>query len=141
MAKKYSKSFDKPDFKSEAEEADWWVSPAGKRYSAGKLKEAMRKGVIETESRDFKEVKRLMKQDGGRAVLVKNGLDIRPTDPAILAELVARVKAKQTLAISLRIPVLEVEAAKAIAAEAGIGYQTVLKEAISKGLKGLRRAG
>ncbi len=141
MKSKSSKDFEMPKFQSEGEEADWWTSPAGKRYSASKLKEAVRKGVIRTESRDFEEVKGLMKQDGGRAVLVKNGLNVKPTDPAVLAKLIARVKEKQTLAISLRIPVPEIEAAKAIAAEAGIGYQTVLKEAISKGLKYLRRAG
>lgn len=40
-----------------------------------------------------------------------------------------------TKAISIRVPVDDLERAQAIAREKGIGYQTVLKEAIREGLK------
>ncbi len=47
----------------------------------------------------------------------------------------ARAKAKRTEAVSLRIPVSDIEAAKRIGAQTGLGYQTVLKEIISRGLR------
>jgi predicted DNA binding CopG/RHH family protein len=40
-----------------------------------------------------------------------------------------------TRAISIRIPVHDLEQAQAIARQKGVGYQTVLKEAIREGLK------
>jgi predicted DNA binding CopG/RHH family protein len=50
-------------------------------------------------------------------------------------QLEAAIKAKQTQAVSLRISTSDIEAAKKLAAQMGIGYQTVLKEIISKGLR------
>jgi hypothetical protein len=41
-------------------------------------------------------------------------LRIKPTEPAVLQELMDRVKAKQTQAVSLRIPVSDIDAAKKI---------------------------
>jgi predicted DNA binding CopG/RHH family protein len=46
-----------------------------------------------------------------------------------------QAKAKATRAISIRLPVADLELAKDIAKKQGIGYQTVLKHAIRKGLK------
>jgi predicted DNA binding CopG/RHH family protein len=40
-----------------------------------------------------------------------------------------------TRAISLRVPIADLERARKIAEETGVGYQTVLKEAIHKGLR------
>jgi len=37
--------------------------------------------------------------------------------------------------ISIRVPIADLEQAQRIAEETGIGYQTVLKQAIRKGLK------
>ncbi len=71
----------------------------------------------------------------GKAIYYENGLDIKPTDPAVLQELMRSVKAKKTQAVSLRIPISEIEAAKKLAAKMGLGYQTLLKEIISKALQ------
>ncbi len=71
----------------------------------------------------------------GKVIRYKKGLDIKPTDPAVLQEFMERVKARQTQAVSLRIPVSDIEAAKKIAEQKGLGYQTVLKGIISKGLR------
>jgi predicted DNA binding CopG/RHH family protein len=71
----------------------------------------------------------------GRAVRFKNGMHIKPTDPAVLQELMDRVKAKQTQAVSIRIPLADLDAAKKIAEKIGIGYQTVFKDIIHEGLK------
>jgi hypothetical protein len=94
-----------PNFKSEEEEANWMRSAAGRRHF-----ERHRKPV-------------------------KGPENVTPTDPAVLQELVDRVRAKQTQAVSLRLTVSDIEAAKKIGAQTGLGYQTVLKEIISKGLR------
>jgi hypothetical protein len=109
--KSISKNNGAPNFKSEAELADWMQSPAGKRDS----------------ERTYAKAKR-----GGKLV---KGPNVTPTDPAVLQELVDRVRAKQTQAVSLRLTVSDIEAAKKIGAQTGLGYQTVLKEIISKGLR------
>ena len=113
MQKKSTSKNDRvPKFKNEAELADWMQSPAGKRDSERTYAKAKREGK-----------------------LVKGPANVTLTDPAVLQELVARVKAKRTEAVSLRIPVSDIDAAKKIAAQTGLGYQTVLKEIISKGLR------
>jgi len=71
----------------------------------------------------------------GKAVILKKGADIEITDPAILRDLMNRAKAKRTQAVSLRILVSDIEAAKNIGTQTGLGYQTVLKEIISRGLR------
>ena len=93
-----------PNFKSEEEEANRMRSAAGRRH---------------------------FEQHGKP---VKGPKNVTPTDPAVLQELMDRVRLKRTEAISLRLPVSDIEAAKKIGAETGLGYQTVLKEIISKGL-------
>jgi predicted DNA binding CopG/RHH family protein len=49
-----------------------------------------------------------------------------------------KVKETPTRAISIRIPVEDIERAQAIAEQKGVGYQTVLKDAIRKGLRTTR---
>jgi hypothetical protein len=110
MARKSTKM---PNFKSEAEEADWYATPAGRRQGRLEFERALKNGTI-------------IYSDGSR---------IPPTDPKILAELLARAKENATQAISLRVPIADIEAAKKIAAKKGVGYQTVLKQAIRDGLK------
>jgi predicted DNA binding CopG/RHH family protein len=63
------------------------------------------------------------------------GSPIPPTDAKVLAELVEKAKAKATKAISIRLPVADLAIAKQIAAQQGVGYQTVLQRAIREGLK------
>jgi predicted DNA binding CopG/RHH family protein len=46
-----------------------------------------------------------------------------------------QAKESATRAISIRIPVADLERAQRIAGQMGVGYQTVLKRAIREGLK------
>ena len=45
-----------------------------------------------------------------------------------------QAKARVTRAISIRIPIADLERAERIADETGVGYQTVLERAIREGL-------
>jgi len=103
-----------PDFKSEAQEADWYATPAGRRYTQREFERAVKDGTL---------------------MVNPQGLNLPQTDPALLGELLARAKEKATRAISLRVSVADIEAARRIAARSGVGYQTVLKQAIRDGLK------
>ncbi len=111
--KTIGKTIKQPNFKTESEEAAWYASPDGRRYAEELFDDGKKRGTLK----------------------VMPGGEVQRTDPAVLAELVARVQSKQTKAVSLRIPVSEIARAKKIAAEAGIGYQTLLKEMISQGLR------
>ena len=108
------KSTEMPAFKSEAEVADWYATPAGRRHTQREFERAVRAGAL---------------------MVNKKGLKIPRTDPKALAAMLARAKEKATQPISLRVPVIDIEAAKTIAARRGVGYQTVLKQAIRDGLK------
>jgi predicted DNA binding CopG/RHH family protein len=46
-----------------------------------------------------------------------------------------QAKESATRAISIRIPIADLERASRIAGQTGVGYQTVLKRAIREGLK------
>ncbi len=46
-----------------------------------------------------------------------------------------QAKENATRAISLRVPIADLERAKQIAEETGVGYQAVLKRAIREGLR------
>jgi predicted DNA binding CopG/RHH family protein len=46
-----------------------------------------------------------------------------------------QAKEKATKAISIRVPVADIERAQEIADKQGVGYQTVLKQAIREGLR------
>ncbi len=127
---------DTPRFKNEAEEADWWASPAGRRYSSRQFQEKMRQGkIITTEETSLTpELRERMKRDGVM-VHFKHGLKVKRTDPAVLEELTARAQAKRTQAVSLRLPVADIAAAKKMAEKTGKGYQTILKDIIHEGLR------
>jgi len=107
------KSTDARKFKSEAEEADWYVTPAGRRQTQREFARALRQGTLTRSA----------------------GLRIMKTDPKVLEQLLEQAKESATRPISIRIPVADLERAKQIAEEAGVGYQTVLKRAIREGLK------
>ncbi|SPF36225.1 conserved hypothetical protein [Candidatus Sulfopaludibacter sp. SbA4] len=108
------KSTEIRNFKSEAQEADWYATPVGRRQTQREFERAIKDGTL---------------------MVNPKGLKIPRTDPKVLAELLARAKEKATQAISLRVSVADIEAAKKIAAKRGVGYQTVLKQAIREGLK------
>jgi hypothetical protein len=101
-----------PDFKSEAEEAVWYATAEGRRRTRREFERALKSGA-------------LLRSDGAK---------IPHTDGKVLAELMAQAKAKATRPISLRLPFADIERARKIAAKQGIGYQTVLKQAIRAGL-------
>ncbi len=103
-----------PDFKSRAEEGDWYATPAGRRQTQREFERAIKDGTL---------------------MINPKGLNVPRTDPKLLAESLARAQAGATQAISLRVSVADIEAAKKIAARRGIAYQTVLKQAIRDGLK------
>ncbi|MGP8244790.1 MAG: hypothetical protein ACLQVN_09765 [Bryobacteraceae bacterium] len=107
------KSTNVPTFKSDREEADWYATPEGRRRTEREFVRALRAGTI------------------GRSA----GLKVPKTDAKALERLVEQAKETATRAISIRIPIADLERAERIAGEMGVGYQTVLKRAIREGLK------
>ena len=107
------KSIENRAFKSEAEEADWYATPQGREQTQREFERALR----------------------GGAVTRLGGAKLERTDARVLAQLMEQAKAKATRAISIRLPIADIELAKRIAETEGIGYQSVLKQAIRKGLK------
>ncbi|MGA7885104.1 MAG: hypothetical protein WCA44_05130 [Acidobacteriaceae bacterium] len=110
MARKSAKT---PTFRSESDEAAWYATPEGRRQTQRAFERALRNGSL------------------GRS----SGIRTRKTDPNILADLIEQAKARATRPVSIRIPVVDLERAREIAAKKGIGYQSVVKEAIREGLK------
>jgi predicted DNA binding CopG/RHH family protein len=98
---------------AEAALSAWYASPEGRRQTQREFERALKRG----------------------AVLPSEGARITLSNAKTLAELVAQAKAKATKAISLRVPVADIEQAQAIAEREGVGYQTILKKAIRAGLK------
>ena len=96
-----------------ATEAAWYATAEGRRQTQREFERAVKSGKI----------------------LRSEGSTIPPTDLKLLAELVEKAKANATKAISIRLPVADLERAQHIAAKEGIGYQTVLKRAIRVGLR------
>ena len=96
-------------------ESAWYTTPEGRRQTQREFERALKRGTL----------------------LRSPGSPIPQTDAKVLAELVEKAKAKATKAISIRLPVADLERAQRIAAQQGVGYQTVLKRAIREGLKNL----
>ncbi len=107
------KSTNVPSFKSDAEEADWYATPEGCRQTQNEFARALRAGTVVRSA----------------------GLKITKTDPKVLEQLMERAKENATRAISIRVPIADLERAKRIAEKTGVGYQVVLKQAIREGLK------
>ena len=106
-------STDAPKFKSDAEEADWYATPQGRRQTQREFARALK---------------------AGNAVR-SAGSKILKTDANVLLQLMEQAKQHATRAISIRVPIADLEQAQRIAKKTGVGYQTVLKQAIRKGLK------
>ncbi|MBZ5619945.1 MAG: hypothetical protein LAQ69_14670 [Acidobacteriia bacterium] len=98
---------------SKIEETDWYASPAGRRQTQREFERALKDGT-------------LVRSSGSR---------IPRTNPDVLKTLLEQAKANATRAVSIRLPIADIELAKSIASKQGIGYQTVLKQAIRNGLK------
>lgn len=100
-------------FESETEEADWYTTPEGRGRTQREFARALRTGTL-TRSPAAPAAAR--------------------TDARILRRLMEQAKENATRAISLRIPIADLERAKQIGEKTGVGYQTVLKQAIRRGL-------
>jgi hypothetical protein len=107
------KSTKTPRFKSEAEEADWYATPQGRRQTEREFARALKDGTL----------------------LRAAGSNIAKTDPKVLEQLMDAAKRKVTRSISLRVPISDLEEARRVAEKTGLGYQTVLKQAIRRGLR------
>ena len=103
----------KSEMESAAAAAAWYATPEGRRQTQREFERAIKRGDI----------------------LRSKGSTIPLTDTKLLTELMEKAKAKATKAISIRLPVADLERAKQIAAREGGGYQTVLKRAIRAGLR------
>ena len=106
-------STDVPKFKSDAEEADWYTTPQGRRQTRREFARALKDGNL----------------------VRATGSKISKTDTNVLLQLMEQAKQNATRAISIRVPIADLEQAQRIAEKTGVGYQTVLKQAIRKGLK------
>lgn len=96
------------DLKSEREEAAWYATPEGRRQTRREYEKALKEGTI---------------------------IRSNTVDDAVLRELMERAKERATRAISIRLSIADIERAKAVAKQQGVGYQTVLKAAIHKALR------
>ena len=107
------KSTKPSESRSELEGADWYADPEGRRQTQREFERALKNGT-------------LIRSSGSR---------LPRTNPDILETLLKQAKANATRPVSLRLPIADIELAKSLASKRGIGYQTVLKQAIRKGLK------
>jgi hypothetical protein len=107
------KSTDVSKSKSGAGEADWYTTPQGRRQTQREFARALKDGTV----------------------IRSAGSKVAKTDPKVLQQLMQQAKQNATRAISIRVPIADLERAQRIAEKTGVGYQAVLKQAIRKGLK------
>jgi predicted DNA binding CopG/RHH family protein len=100
-------------FKANAEEADWYATPQGRRQTQREFARALK----------------------DRTLIRSTGSKIAKSEPNVLLQLMEEAKRNATRSISIRVPIADLEQAQQIAERTGVGYQTVLKQAIRKGLK------
>jgi histidinol phosphatase-like enzyme len=102
-----------PKAKPNPSDDDWYATPQGRQQTEGEFARALKDGTL----------------------VRSTGSTIRKTDRKMLEQLMEQAKQKTTRAISIRLPLADLERARRIAEKQGIGYQTVLKQAIRAGLK------
>jgi predicted DNA binding CopG/RHH family protein len=68
-------------------------------------------------------------------IFARGNPEIAKSDPKVLEQLMEEAKRNATRSISIRVPIADLEQARQIAEKTGVGYQTVLKQAIREGLK------
>ena len=110
------KSAELAESRSETERVDWYASPEGRRQTQREFERALRNGTL----------------------IRSAGVRVPRTNPKVLEALLEQAKLNATRPVSIRVPIADIELAKRIASRQGVGYQTVLKKAMRKGL---RRAG
>lgn len=108
MARKSTKPEAPPRFDSPSQEALWWDSPSGARYIARQLRRAEREGKIR-------------RYPGGISM-------------EQMKELFDEARKAALRAVSIRLPVQDIEEARQVAARYGVGYQTWMKQTIRKEL-------
>ena len=99
--------------RSETEETDWYRSPEGRRQTQREFERALKNGTL----------------------IRSSGSPIPRTNPAVFETLLKQAKVNATRPVSIRLSIADIELARSIASKQGIGYQTVLKQAIRNGLK------
>ena len=125
----------KPKFKNEAEYVDWLHSPEGRAWNREQNIKAMKKPMLTIETPiTLQESVKIMKATGAR-LHVKKGFKQKPNNPSVIQDILNRAAEKATQAISIRIPIADLEAAKRLAEKTGLGYQTILKDIIHEGLQ------
>jgi len=107
------KSTDVVRLKSNAEEAAWYATPQGRRQTQREFARALKDGTL----------------------IRSPGSKIAKSDAKMLQQLIENAKRNATRSISIRVPIADLEQAQQIAERTGVGYQTVLKQAIREGLK------
>jgi len=106
-------STDVPKSKPGAEAVEWYATPQGRRQTQREFARALKDGTL----------------------ICSAGSKIAKTDPKVLRQLMEQAKQNATRAISIRVPIADLEQAQRIAEKTGVGYQAVLKQAIREGLK------
>jgi predicted DNA binding CopG/RHH family protein len=96
-----------------AEEANWYATPQGRRQTLREFARALKDGTL----------------------IRSTGSKIAKSDPNVLVQLMEEANRNATRSISIRVPIADLEQAQKIAEKTGVGYQTVLKQAIREGLK------
>ena len=107
------KSTDVMKSEANAEEANWYATPQGRRQTLREFARALKDGTL----------------------IRSTGSKIAKSDPNVLVQLMEEAKRNATRSISIRVPIADLEQAQKIAEKTGVGYQTVLKQAIREGLK------
>jgi hypothetical protein len=107
------KSTDAVKLKANAGQADWYATPEGRLQTQREFARALKEGTL----------------------IRSAGSKIARSDPRVLEQLMEEAKRNATRSISIRVPITDLEQARQIAEKTGVGYQTVLKQAIREGLK------
>lgn len=107
------KSTDVTRLKANAGEAGWYATPQGRRQTQREFVRALKEGTL----------------------IRSAGSQIAKSDPKVLEQLMEEAKRNANRSISIRVPIADLEQARQIAEKTGVGYQTVLKQAIREGLK------
>jgi len=107
------KSTDVMKLKANTGEAGWYATPQGRRQTEREFARALKDGTL----------------------IRSTGSKIAKSDRNVLEQLMQEAKRNATRSISIRVPIADLEQAQQIAKKTGVGYQTVLKQAIREGLK------
>jgi hypothetical protein len=99
--------------KTKAGEAEWYATPQGRRRTQREFARALKNGTL----------------------IRSAGSKIARSDPSVLLRPLEEAKRNATRSISIRVAISDLEQAQRIAEKTGVGYQTVLKQAIREGLK------